>query len=96
MQSSTPYKFEFIPDSLQHAIKVPLVVGTDRDIVLHSVDYFELLEGYLVYLVQDVQRRDVDAIPLYNIHELCSLVAILVMLHVMLSKEVQCASRIHC
>lgn len=45
------------------------MVCTYGHVVLHAVDDLEFLEGDLVDLVEDVERRDVDAVALDHIHE---------------------------
>ncbi len=61
---------QVVPKLLEQIVKVPPMVSRYRDAVRDLVDDVQLLDRYLVNLVQQVDARDVDSVSLDNVNQI--------------------------
>ena len=64
-----PDELEVLPELLEEAVVVPLVVGRDGHAVRDVADDVQLLDRYLVDLVQQVDAGDVRPVALHHVDQ---------------------------
>ena len=60
-------KVQVLPDFLHELVEIPLILGTDWNIVRVSVNDIKLFNRDLIDLVQDVNAGNVDSVTFDNV-----------------------------